>query len=283
MPMEATAFRFLTGGESCINPTQRLNLCLRFRKVPTFGRGTIRRFGKNVSAMKKLAGRDFEDILQVTQSLLSSLVPIAQLPPRPQCIIPVVEGLLPQKHNDVVGDLLFELATWHGFAKLRIHTDKTLDRLTDATKALTRAMRIFLRETCREFHTVELPKEAEARGRRTAALSAKANGHTVKGKATVYRKPKKLNLATYKYHALADYAETIRRFGPTDNYNTQIVCLVVLSLTQYHRSFHILGRVAAPPGQEILCEDKSEQCHTPDRKSPETRIARPVHRVQEHV
>lgn len=37
----------------------------RFREVPPFGRGTIRRFGNNVSAMKKLAGRDFEDILQV--------------------------------------------------------------------------------------------------------------------------------------------------------------------------------------------------------------------------
>src|SRR5262245_48764175 len=37
----------------------------RFRQVPTFGRGTIRRFGNNVAGMKKLAARDFEDILQV--------------------------------------------------------------------------------------------------------------------------------------------------------------------------------------------------------------------------
>lgn len=37
----------------------------RFRKVTTFGRGTIRHFGNNVSGMKKLAARDFEDILQV--------------------------------------------------------------------------------------------------------------------------------------------------------------------------------------------------------------------------
>jgi hypothetical protein len=40
----------------------------RFRQVPTFGRDTIRRFGGNVSAMKKLAGRDFEDIMQVSVS-----------------------------------------------------------------------------------------------------------------------------------------------------------------------------------------------------------------------
>jgi hypothetical protein len=39
--------------------------CSRYRQVPTFGRGTIRRFDSNASAMKKLAARDFEDLLQV--------------------------------------------------------------------------------------------------------------------------------------------------------------------------------------------------------------------------
>jgi hypothetical protein len=135
----------------------------------------------------------------------------------------VFEGLLPEKHNDIVLDLLFELATWHGFAKLRIHTDKTIDLLAAATKALTKAMRRFLRETCEVFTTMELPKEARARGRRAAALAAKGDSRTAKGKASTNPKRKKLNLATYKYHALADYAETIRQFGPTDNYSTQIV------------------------------------------------------------
>ncbi|KZT71629.1 hypothetical protein DAEQUDRAFT_665724 [Daedalea quercina L-15889] len=37
----------------------------RFRMVPTFGRNTIRRFSRNVSGLKQMAGRDFEDILQV--------------------------------------------------------------------------------------------------------------------------------------------------------------------------------------------------------------------------
>ena len=40
-------------------------MVLRYRHTPTFGRGTIRRFHTNASAMKKLAGRDFEDLLQV--------------------------------------------------------------------------------------------------------------------------------------------------------------------------------------------------------------------------
>jgi hypothetical protein len=37
----------------------------RYRQVPTFGKDTIRRFSKNVSEMKRIAARDFEDILQV--------------------------------------------------------------------------------------------------------------------------------------------------------------------------------------------------------------------------
>ena len=37
----------------------------RFRQVPTYGLDTIRKFSNNVSEMKKLAARDFEDILQV--------------------------------------------------------------------------------------------------------------------------------------------------------------------------------------------------------------------------
>jgi len=38
----------------------------RFHQIPTFGRDTIRRFDTNVSAMEKLAARDWEDILQVS-------------------------------------------------------------------------------------------------------------------------------------------------------------------------------------------------------------------------
>jgi len=38
----------------------------RYRAVPTFGRSTIRRFGENASSMKKLAARNYEDLLQVT-------------------------------------------------------------------------------------------------------------------------------------------------------------------------------------------------------------------------
>jgi hypothetical protein len=41
--------------------------------MSTFGRGTIRKFPSNVSEMKKLAARDFEDLLQVC-TIAQSLV-----------------------------------------------------------------------------------------------------------------------------------------------------------------------------------------------------------------
>lgn len=40
----------------------------RYRWVPTFGSDTIRKFTTNASEMKKLAARDFEDLLQVWQA-----------------------------------------------------------------------------------------------------------------------------------------------------------------------------------------------------------------------
>jgi len=40
------------------------NLTFSYRTIPAFGT-TIRRFAHNVSAMKKMAARDFEDLLQV--------------------------------------------------------------------------------------------------------------------------------------------------------------------------------------------------------------------------
>jgi hypothetical protein len=36
--------------------------------------------------------------------------------------------------------------------------------------------------------------------------------------------PKTLNLNTYKIHALGNYVSTIREFGTTDSYSTEMVC-----------------------------------------------------------
>ena len=54
---------------NCVNCVllARLNkLSTRFCSMPTFGSSTIRCFAMNASKMKKLAARDFEDLLQVS-------------------------------------------------------------------------------------------------------------------------------------------------------------------------------------------------------------------------
>jgi len=45
---------------------------IRYRQVPPFSR-TIRRFTDNVSEMKRLAARDYEDLLQVRTFIIKSL------------------------------------------------------------------------------------------------------------------------------------------------------------------------------------------------------------------
>jgi hypothetical protein len=45
----------------------------RYRSTPAFGRDAVRKFGVNASAMKRKAGRDFEDLLQASYSVLKYL------------------------------------------------------------------------------------------------------------------------------------------------------------------------------------------------------------------
>lgn len=48
----------------------------RYRQVPTFGKDVIRKFSSNTSEMKRLAARDYEDILQVVMMSYSQLLPL---------------------------------------------------------------------------------------------------------------------------------------------------------------------------------------------------------------
>ncbi|PPQ73389.1 hypothetical protein CVT24_008509 [Panaeolus cyanescens] len=166
----------------------------RYRLIPAFGRA-IRRFSSNASAMKQLAARDFEDLLQ--------------------CIIPVFEGLLEAKHDAVISSLLFELATWHSLAKLRLHTESTVKALEASTTRLGTALRKFKTVTCAEFRTVDLPTKEAARARRRKTTNP------TKATTTAGPKDRKFNLSTYKLHALGDYPTMIRLYGPTDGYSTQ--------------------------------------------------------------
>lgn len=149
-------------------------------------------------------------------------------------------------------DLLFVMAHWHGLAKLRLHTDETLNYLDKLTSDLGDRLRTFEKKTCTAFQTRELPKETRARNRREARQADKSKGKaravednnqlakqsqkelpaetsSSNRKRSAFKiKPdrqfKAFNLNTYKTHSLGDYADMIRRYGTVDSYNTEMVC-----------------------------------------------------------
>ena len=143
-----------------------------------------------------------------------------------QCAIPVFEGLLPEPHNTHVLKLLFDLAHWHGLAKLQMHMEATLELLSKATIALGNGMCEFQAKTCSAFAPHELEHEWAARIRhqeKNMATAGPANSDPQKRNSG--RQMKEFSLKTYKFHLLGDYCNTIQWFGMTDSYSTQPVSL----------------------------------------------------------
>lgn len=134
--------------------------------------------------------------------------------------MPVFEGLFPEGHDELVQSLLYRFALWHALAKLRIHSDTTLSVLEETFKQLSRQLRKFRDVTCAAFTTLELPKEKAARDRKAARERSCANNPDITSSG---RKTKKFNLSTYKFHAMGDYLQSIRIFGTTDSFTSQIV------------------------------------------------------------
>lgn len=138
-------------------------------------------------------------------------------------MIPVFEGLLPLGDNETVLDLLFELANWHALAKLRLHTQVTIDIFRASTLHMTEAMRYFADTTCERYETRELAKETDARVRRE---EKNQNGPPPNRE----RKVVHFNtLNTPKYHFLPDYPDAIMETGTTDNNSTQVVSAINIS------------------------------------------------------
>lgn len=120
--------------------------------------------------MKKLGARNYEDILQVCDSLL---VPDVRSTRGLQWIIPCIEGLLPSPHNETILALLYTCTYWHLLAKLRMHTDSSVKVLDSVTNLLGRQMRYFANVTCPQFKTVETDSEYAARSRAAGQCSAR--------------------------------------------------------------------------------------------------------------
>ncbi|KAG6872011.1 hypothetical protein C0995_013927 [Termitomyces sp. Mi166 len=133
----------------------------KFQNIPTFGCDTICKFSNDIAGLKKLAAWDYEDILQ--------------------CSILAFEGLLPEPHNAYLMNLLFELGTWHALAKLKMHTESTLQALDNSFTWLGQELHYF-EKTCAAFVTQELPSEVAAWGQRKVAWAAAQSKSQVKAK-----------------------------------------------------------------------------------------------------
>ncbi|KAF7422998.1 hypothetical protein PC9H_011162 [Pleurotus ostreatus] len=212
-----------------IGPDSVAALNERYCKVPTFGRDVIRKFHADAAAMKKLAARDYEDLLQ--------------------CSIPVFEGLFPGLHNQTVLNLLFALSTWHALAKLRLHTNTTLRLLREATVDIGNLLRKFSDTVCPAYTTKDLPCEAEARARKARKMDSTSLNTT----ASTTTKLRSFNMNTYKMHALGDYANTIQQLGTSESWSTQVGEL------EHRRVKRLYGRTNKNKYEEQIAKQEQRQ------------------------
>lgn len=142
-----------------------------------------------------------------------------------------------------------------------MHTDRTLRMLEDLTTTLGDRLRFFANNTCSNYSTVELPREAAARQRRK---SKKSQVHPPDANQTAesIRRKTTFNMDTYKHHALGDYAEAIRTYGTCDSYSTEPVrglgaCLENISFLIYScrvscSTAQLKGGILVPIGGSLL-------------------------------
>lgn len=141
--------------------------------------------------------------------------------------------MLKAEDDTIVNDMLFDLNTWHCLAKLRKMIDPHLTGLEHSAVDVGSDVRRFAKVTCEKYDTVDLPKEAAARGRRKAAL-AKKTGKVTVGKQREPCRRRVFNMNTYKFHALRDYPATVRLHATTDNWSTQTVGISLPTLRDNH-------------------------------------------------
>ncbi|KAK7461457.1 hypothetical protein VKT23_008634 [Stygiomarasmius scandens] len=185
-----------------IDKTQLAELNKRYRDMPMFGHDTIRPFKDDVSDMKSFAARNFEDLLQLSP--------------------PAFEGLFGNKKQEkIIQDLLFDMLTFHAHAKLRIHTNSTLESFQLAIKALGQLLCHFQTSTCAFYSdTKELPREQSSRIRKEANKAKKKKSKVASGSSNEIQ-GKAFSMETYKTHALSHYAEHAEKFGTADSNSTR--------------------------------------------------------------
>jgi hypothetical protein len=109
-------------------------------------RSTICKLGNDILAMKKLAGCNFENLLQVHIVYCVVFLYVT---------IPCFKGLCPQPCKRAILDLLFVFTTWHALAKLHLHTMSSLSFFKSCTKTLSQVLQYFHDHVCLRYKTHE--------------------------------------------------------------------------------------------------------------------------------
>ncbi|THV01766.1 hypothetical protein K435DRAFT_654692 [Dendrothele bispora CBS 962.96] len=123
-----------------------------FQQVPTFEKRVVRKFRNNIPAMKKLAERDYNNIII--------------------CAMPCIEELF----TNIGMELFFVSVTWYSFADLQLHTGSTLEFFKSSMTDLRHILHQFTKNA-NKHPMVKLPKEAASRHQwnpRQNALAPKA-------------------------------------------------------------------------------------------------------------
>ncbi|KAJ3560946.1 hypothetical protein NP233_g10506 [Leucocoprinus birnbaumii] len=167
----------------------------RYCAILLFGRNTIWHFNKNVSAMNKLAGCDFEDLLQC--STYFGL----------QWITPSYSQ---QAHYGPSFLSMYMARSRQALLTYVNHTT-AIASCNNVTRGGTTSLQI--------NHMSAVKKKNKRKGKAVDKGKHKAR-HKEKDESRITSGT--LNLLTYKLHALGDYFKSILRFGTSDGYSTQI-------------------------------------------------------------
>ena len=161
-----------------------------------------------------------------------------------KCSIPVFDDLLPPKHDRIICKLLFELVTWHAFAKLWQHTETTVTNLENSGMRLGKILWLFKKELCSKYTTKDLPLEEAAHGRRKATMILKAGGQDTAAAASMStrKKAKKskyrgFRMETYKLHSFPNLTASIHAHGVLENTSSKNIChlsLISIDLFIYY-------------------------------------------------
>ncbi|KDR80175.1 hypothetical protein GALMADRAFT_62788 [Galerina marginata CBS 339.88] len=200
-----------------------MKLNARFRQVPTFGRDTIRRFTANVSGLKKLAARDFEDILQVRLEVRACI---------PSTTLNDLENSTTR-----LGEVLrkFQSDVCPAYNTKDLPSEETARVRRQAAHAKKTATRPTKKATPPESNTSKPKKRSKRRN---------------------------LNIATYKVHSLGGYVRSIREHGTTDNTSSQTGELEHRRVKRFyprvHKGKHVAG-IATQVHHERLLHNLNEQ------------------------